>query len=50
MIDRRPVAITTGEPAGIGPEVSLKAALSITDPIVLIGSQALLEKEASRLG
>lgn len=50
MIDRRPVAITTGEPVGIGPEVSLKAALSITDPIVLIGSQALLEKEASRLG
>lgn len=50
MIDRRPVAITTGEPAGIGPEVSLKAALSITDPIVLIGSRALLEKEASRLG
>ena len=50
MIDRRPVAITTGEPAGIGPEVSFKAALSITDPIVLIGSQALLEKEASRLG
>lgn len=50
MIERRPVAITTGEPAGIGPEVSLKAALSITDPIVLIGSQALLEKEASRLG
>ena len=50
MIDRQPVAITTGEPAGIGPEVSLKAALSITDPIVLIGSQALLEKEASRLG
>lgn len=50
MIERQPVAITTGEPAGIGPEVSLKAALSITDPIVLIGNQALLKKEASRLG
>lgn len=45
-----PVAITTGEPAGIGPEVSLKAALKVKEPIVLIGSAALLEKRAKLFG
>ena len=45
-----PVAITTGEPAGIGPEISLKAALAVNDPICLIGSSALLEERARHLG
>ena len=47
-----PIAITTGEPAGIGPEIALKAALSVgnTLPIELIGSHALLKATARRLG
>lgn len=49
MTRRRPVAVTTGEPAGIGPEVSLKAALVSKEPLVLIGSEALLRAEAQRL-
>ena len=50
MTEPRSVAITTGEPAGIGPEVSLKAAAIVSDPIVLIGDRTLLESEAKRLG
>ena len=50
MSERLPVAITTGEPAGIGPEVSLKAAASVREPLVLIGDRSLLEAEAARLG
>ena len=50
MSERLPVAITTGEPAGIGPEVSLKSAASVRDPLVLIGDRSLLEAEAARLG
>ncbi|MGN1208810.1 MAG: 4-hydroxythreonine-4-phosphate dehydrogenase PdxA [Duodenibacillus sp.] len=47
-----PVAITTGEPAGIGPEVSLKAAHSLAGkvPLALIGSRSLLKETAQRLG
>ncbi|EJX06085.1 4-hydroxythreonine-4-phosphate dehydrogenase [gut metagenome] len=45
-----PVAITTGEPAGIGPEISLKAALSVRTPVCLIGSYTLLEERAKRFG
>ncbi|MDO4938056.1 MAG: 4-hydroxythreonine-4-phosphate dehydrogenase PdxA, partial [Sutterellaceae bacterium] len=47
-----PIAITTGEPAGIGPEIALKAALSVgnTLPIELVGSATLLKDTARRLG
>lgn len=47
-----PIAVTTGEPAGIGPEVSLKAAHRLAGkvPLALIGSRALLEETAQRLG
>ena len=44
-----PAAITTGEPAGIGPEVSIKAAASVSSPLVLIGDETLLEETARRL-
>lgn len=44
------VAVTTGEPAGIGPEVSLKAAAAVSSPIILIGDRTHLEAEARRLG
>ena len=43
MTELRSVAVTTGEPAGIGPEVSLKAAAAVSDPILLIGDRTLLE-------
>ena len=49
MTELRSVAVTTGEPAGIGPEVSLKAAAAVSDPILLIGDRTLLEAEARRL-
>lgn len=50
MTELRSVAVTTGEPAGIGPEVSLKAAAAVSDPILLIGDRTLLEAEARRHG
>lgn len=50
MSELRSVAVTTGEPAGIGPEVSLKAAAAVSSPITLIGDRTHLEAEARRLG
>ncbi len=48
-----PIAVTMGDPAGVGPEVILRAcaepALSAT-PIAVIASRALLTRVASRLG
>ncbi len=46
----RPIALTTGEPAGIGPEIALRAALSIDAPLVLLGDAPLLEATAQALG
>ena len=44
-----PIAVTTGEPAGIGPEVSLKGALSTDLPLVLLGDRDLLKATAQKL-
>jgi len=41
-----PIAITTGEPAGIGPEIALRAALAFARPCALLGDRALLEQTA----
>ena len=43
------IAITTGEPAGIGPEISIRGAYHCLDTVtpVLIGDYALLEKTAA---
>lgn len=50
----RPVAITIGDPAGIGPEISLRVAtdpdLMPDAPVVLIGSAALLRRVAAAVG
>ena len=46
----KPIAVTTGEPAGIGPEVALKAAVAADYPIVLLGDQALLDATRKKLG
>ena len=45
-----PIAITTGEPAGIGPEVSVRSVYNTTYPVCLIGSYALLEQQRQALG
>jgi 4-hydroxythreonine-4-phosphate dehydrogenase len=44
------VAVTTGEPAGIGPEISVLAARATDADITLIGDAALLEERARRVG
>lgn len=43
------IAITTGEPAGIGPEISIRGAFRCLDTVtpVLIGDYALLKKTAA---
>ncbi|MEG0820611.1 MAG: 4-hydroxythreonine-4-phosphate dehydrogenase PdxA [Burkholderiaceae bacterium] len=45
-----PIALTTGEPAGIGPEIALKAALAVEAPVVLLGDAGLLEATAQQHG
>ncbi len=45
------VAVTAGEPAGIGPDLCLAlAGLSLPCPVVVIGSRALLAERARQLG
>ncbi|MGL4994961.1 MAG: 4-hydroxythreonine-4-phosphate dehydrogenase PdxA, partial [Deefgea sp.] len=47
----KPLAITTGEPAGIGPELSIKLAQSnIPNPIVLLADRQLLIERANCVG
>ena len=43
----KPLAITLGDPAGIGPEVVLKAIADIDLPMRLFGSRALAQKSGS---
>jgi len=45
-----PVAVTTGEPAGIGPEIAVRAALAYAGPAALLGDAELLEGVARGLG
>ena len=45
-----PVAVTTGEPAGIGPEVSVKAAFAADFPVTLIGDERFLRETAEKAG
>jgi 4-hydroxythreonine-4-phosphate dehydrogenase len=49
----RPVAVTIGDAAGIGPELSLKSAvdadLTAQAPVLLVGSAALLRRVAATL-
>ncbi|MBV8210883.1 MAG: 4-hydroxythreonine-4-phosphate dehydrogenase PdxA [Burkholderiaceae bacterium] len=44
------VAITTGEPAGIGPEIAVRAALAYAGPTALLGDAGLLQSVAHRIG
>jgi 4-hydroxythreonine-4-phosphate dehydrogenase len=48
---RKPIAVTAGEPAGIGPDLCLALASSdFPCPIVIVGSHALLAERARMLG
>jgi len=45
------IAVTAGEPAGIGPDLCLAlASLDLPSPLVIIGSRVLLEERARQLG
>ncbi len=45
-----PIAITTGEPAGIGPEIAVAAAAASRLPTVLLGDRQLLQQAAVTAG
>jgi 4-hydroxythreonine-4-phosphate dehydrogenase len=45
-----PVAVTTGEPAGIGPEIALRAAHAYPGSSILLGDHGLLEHTARAIG
>ena len=46
------IAITLGDPNGIGPEIAIKAALAVTGKVrpLLVGDAFVIEKTAERLG
>ena len=46
---QRPLAITAGEPAGIGPDLCLQLARH-AQPLVVIADKALLQQRAAKLG
>lgn len=46
----KPIALTTGEPSGIGPEISVKSVFEISTPVCLVGDRSLLDHERIRLG
>ncbi len=45
-----PIAITTGEPAGIGPQIAVAAAVASPLPTVLLGDRQLLQRAAASMG
>ncbi len=45
-----PLALTSGEPAGIGPEIALRAAIEVELPLALLGDRDLLQARARSLG
>ncbi|HEY4037940.1 MAG TPA: 4-hydroxythreonine-4-phosphate dehydrogenase PdxA [Burkholderiaceae bacterium] len=45
-----PIAVTSGEPAGIGPEIALRAATAYPGACVVLGDASLLEQTARRIG
>jgi 4-hydroxythreonine-4-phosphate dehydrogenase len=51
MSERRAIAITTGEPAGIGPEIAIRAAWKMREEVncVLIGDAAFLAMTAEQV-
>ncbi|WP_101674849.1 4-hydroxythreonine-4-phosphate dehydrogenase PdxA [Alloalcanivorax mobilis] len=50
-MSRRPLAITSGDPAGIGPDLVLPLAAALPGlPLVLLGDRQVLDERARRLG
>ncbi|MEK9719551.1 MAG: hypothetical protein VW257_00555, partial [Quisquiliibacterium sp.] len=50
-MQQAPIAITLGDPCGIGPEIILKSFdEGLPAPALVIGDPALLDREAQRLG
>lgn len=47
---RRPIAVTTGEPAGVGPEICARIASDSEGPLVLLGDRKLLAERAAIIG
>jgi 4-hydroxythreonine-4-phosphate dehydrogenase len=48
---RRPIAVTSGEPAGIGPDICLAlAGTDLAERVVVLGDRQLLEQRACQLG
>ena len=49
--DSAPIAVTSGEPAGVGPEICLALAeSSLADRVVVLGDRTMLEARARQLG
>lgn len=46
----RPFIIATGDPAGIGPEISVRAAMEVGGPAVLVGDAERLTQRLRQLG
>lgn len=46
----RPFIIATGDPAGIGPEISVRAAMEVGVPAVLVGDAERLKRRLQQLG
>lgn len=47
---RRPLAVTTGEPAGVGPEICALISSEAEGPLVLLGDRKLLAERAATAG
>lgn len=50
MQTEAPLAVTMGDPAGIGPEITVKAVSQLEGPAVVYGSLAVLKHAADALG
>ncbi len=55
MAERRPIAITMGDPAGVGPEIILKALRALAErpdppPMLVCGTRSCMAEAAEQLG
>lgn len=50
MTLKSPIAVTMGDPSGIGPEIAVKVLSSINTPIRVYGNLKILEMTAKKLG
>jgi len=45
-----PIAVSAGDPAGIGPEICVKACAQFDHPVVVVGDPTLIQAQATRFG